>query len=110
MAKRAVANKANQLESTAFAWRDENNSVPRLTTPRARELVNMVLQIADDEAAAALVELVTGVAYERDVSDRDDLALWVAHEAYSLTGEFSRAAERFATRAATRHQNLKEVA
>ena len=104
-----MTRKAKQLESSAFTWRDENNSVPRLTGERARSLVNMILQTGDDAAAAALVELVTGVAYERDIADRDDLTLWATHEAYSLTGEFSRAMERFATNAATRHQNQEEV-
>ena len=88
--------------SSAMTWRDENNAVPKLTIERARELVNMILQSDEDEEAWALVELVTGIAYEQDAIDRDGLALWVTHEAYSMTMEFSQAVERFATRAVTR--------
>ena len=88
--------------SSALTWRNENNSVPKLTIERARELVNMILQSDEDEEAWALVELVTGIAYEQDAIDRDGLALWVTHEAYSMTMEFSQAVERFATRAVTR--------
>jgi hypothetical protein len=94
--------------ASAMNWRDGNNSVPRLTIERARELVHRILQSDDDEEARALIELVTGIAYEPDAGHRDGLGLCATHEAYSLTMEFSKVAERFATRAATRHQNRKE--
>lgn len=88
--------------ASAMTWRDERNAVPKLTIERARELVHRILQNDEDEEAMALVELVTGIAYDPDAGWRDGLALWTTHAAYSLTTEFSNAAERFATKAATR--------
>ena len=98
-----MTHKARRPEqSSALTWRDERNAVPRLTVERSRRLVNMILRSDDDEEAMTLVELVTGIAYEPDAGHRDDLALWATRAAYSLTTEFSLAAERFATKAATR--------
>ena len=88
--------------SSALTWRNENNSVPKLTIERARQLVNVILQGDDDDEARALVELVTGIAYEQDAIDRDGLALWATREAYSLTMQYSLAVEWFATKAAPR--------
>lgn len=88
--------------ASAMTWRNERNAVPKLTIERARELVRRILQSDEDEEARALIELVTGIAYEPDAGWRDGLGLWATHEAYSLTIEFSLAAERFATCAATR--------
>lgn len=90
--------------ASAMTWRDERNAVPKLSIERARELVHRILQNDEDEEARALVELITGIAYEPDAGWRDGLGLWATHEAYSLTTEFSLAAERFATCAATRRQ------
>ena len=83
--------------SSAMTWRNENNAVPKLTIERARELVHRILQNDEDEEVRALVELVTGIAYEPVAIDRDSLALWATREAYSKTMEFSQAVERFAT-------------
>ena len=87
---------------SALTWRDEHNAVKPLTIERARELVRTILAQDEDEQARALVELVTGIAYDQDHQNRDGLALWSVHAAYSKTMEFSQAAEAFATRAATR--------
>ncbi len=90
-------------EGSAFTWRDERNAVPKLTPERARELVLQILDQDNDEQARALIELVTGIAYDQEHVDRDGCALWATHAAYSKTMEFSIAAERFATKAAMRN-------
>jgi hypothetical protein len=71
--------------------------VPRLSVERARELVRSVLPGDDDAAARALVELLTGVAYEPDALRRDELALAACGEAFTLTGEFAHALDEFAS-------------
>jgi hypothetical protein len=88
--------------SSAFSWRDERNQVPQLTIERARELVGIILQSDDDEEARALIELITGIGYEKDHIHRDGLASVAAYEAYGKTWEFFNAAERYATKAALR--------
>ncbi len=98
MSKSARQNK-KQGSSAAprCGWRNESEAlVPHLTIERAMELVGIILAQDDDEQARALVELVTGIGYETDSGDRDRLALWTTHEAYSTTLEFSRAVEAFA--------------
>lgn len=88
--------------SSALTWRDRRNRVPRLTKDRACHLVREILNHDDDEGAAALVELVTGIAYEPEAIDRDSLALMATHESFTLTNEFSDLAESFATRTCMR--------
>ena len=85
-----------------MTWRDEHNQVPPLTIERARQLVRLILRYDEDSEARALIELITGIGYDRETWRRDGLALVAMQEAYSLTSEFSRAAERYATRAALR--------
>lgn len=80
-----------------FRWRGEKDSPPRLSVGRARELVRAILPGDDDGSARALVELVSGIAYEPDPLRRDELALAAAAEAFTLTGEFSRALDEFAS-------------
>ena len=64
---------------------------------RARELVRDVLPGDDDGAARAFVEIVSGIAYEPDAMRRDELALSASAEAFTLTGEFSRALDEFSS-------------
>ncbi len=78
--KRMLSQKQGGV-SSALTWRDERNAVPKLTVERARELVNLILAQDDDEQARALVELVTGIAYDQDHQNRDGLALWSVHAA-----------------------------
>lgn len=80
-----------------FSWRGGPGAPPRLSVERARELVRAVLPGDEDAAARALVELVSGIAYEPDALRRDELALAASAEAFSLTGEFSRALDEFAS-------------
>ncbi|MGI8997628.1 MAG: hypothetical protein ACR2GW_13270 [Pyrinomonadaceae bacterium] len=101
MANTKRTERAGDHGGSALTWRDGRNSTPKLTVARARELVRLILAQDDDEQARALVELVSGIGYEPDNIDRDGLALWAIHEAYSLTSECSEAVERFATVAAT---------
>ena len=88
--------------SSALTWRGKRNQVPRLTNDRTRDLVRDIFNHGDDQRAAALVELVTGIAYEAEAIDRDSLALMATHESFTLTDEFSDRAESFATRACMR--------
>jgi hypothetical protein len=88
--------------SSAFSWRGECNRVPQLTIERARELVGIILQSDDDEEARALIELITGIGYEKDNAHRDGLASVATYEAYGRTWDFFKAAERYATKAALR--------
>lgn len=82
---------------TAFSWRGGKDSSPRLSAGRARELARAVLPGDEDAAARALIELVSGIAYEPDALRRDELALSASAEAFTLTGEFSRALDEFAS-------------
>jgi hypothetical protein len=88
--------------TSALQDRTETNRLPRLTDARVRQLVQAILPYDDDNSATALIELVTGVAYEIEAVDRDRLAWSATHEAYTLTMDFSEAVERFATRACRR--------
>jgi hypothetical protein len=91
------------VHSSALTWRDERNTVQPLTHKRAIELVSLIFdQCEDEEKARALIELITGTAYEPDSIKRDELAVWTTHQAYRFTREFSERAEAFATHAATR--------
>ena len=101
--KHTPAPDASKITS-AMHWRDETNAVGRLSIERARALVFVLLAHDHDEEARALMELVTGIAYEPDSTRRDSLGLWVVHQAYTTTSEFSEAANRFATEAAQRAQ------
>jgi hypothetical protein len=87
---------------SALTWRGESNGVPHLSMTRARDLVREILAYDDDAQAAALVELITGIAYELEATDRDSLALMATHESFALTSEFSNRAKSFATWACTR--------
>ena len=81
---------------TPFRWRDEQGSPPGLTVERARQLVRTVLENGDDEAARALIQLLTSIAYDPDALQRDALALYAAEEAFTLTQAFSHAFDEFA--------------
>ncbi|HEV2728134.1 MAG TPA: hypothetical protein VGV34_07555 [Solirubrobacterales bacterium] len=98
--KKGSIMKSSQIAGRAdspFRWRGRKDSPPRLSVGRARELVRAVLPGDEDDAARALVELLTGIAYEPDALRRDELALAASAEAFTLTGEFSRALDEFAS-------------
>lgn len=86
----------DQQERTPFRWRGEQDSRPRLSVERARQLVRAVLWGGGDEAARALIKLLVDVAYEPDALQRDALAVYASEEAFTLTQEFSRALDEFA--------------
>jgi len=91
-----------RTSTSALTWRGKSNGVPHLSMTRARDLVREILAYDDDAQAAALVELITGIAYELEATDRDSLALRATHESFALTSEFSDRAESFATWVCTR--------
>jgi hypothetical protein len=88
--------------TAAFTWRDERNSIPQLTINRTSELVNIILRHDEDEEAEALIELITGFAYERDHLLRDNLAFWAAREAFISTSKFSNVLTKYADKVASR--------
>lgn len=109
MKKREVKASRSQDLTSALCWRDERNRLPRLTVERARRLVHQLLRDGHMDDARALVELVTGIAYEPDLGHRDYLGIGCAQEAYSMTPECTRAVEEFATRAALRHASTSTI-
>lgn len=81
---------------TPFRWRGSQDSRPRLSAERARQLVRAALPSGEDEAARALIQLLAGIAYEPDALQRDSLAVHAAEEAFNLTQVFSNALDKFA--------------
>ena len=81
---------------TPFRWRCAQDSRPRLSVERARQLVRAALPSGEDEAARALITLLAGIAYELDALHRDALAVYASEEAFTLTQDFSRALDEFA--------------
>ncbi len=83
---------------------DQHEPVPAeeqkpLSADLALKLVNRLISYDADEEVAALVNLVFGIAYEKEAIVRDGLATTIYHEAYTHTMDFSHAAGRFADRA-----------
>lgn len=81
---------------TPFRWRGEQDSRPRLSVERARQLVCAALPSGEDEAARALIQLLVGIAYETNGLQRDALAIHASEEAFTLTQVFSNALDEFA--------------
>jgi hypothetical protein len=69
----------------AFDYRGDDNPIPRLTWKRAEELADIIVAQDEDEIAAAFIELITGIAYERDHIERDNTASSAARVAFSRT-------------------------
>ena len=71
---------------------------PPLTPARGLELVDTIMCSlgVDDEAARALIVLLRGLTYERDLWKREDICFTVTHHAFSRTTAFEDALERFA--------------
>jgi len=69
----------------AFDYRGDDNPIPRLTWKRAEELADIIVVQDEDESAAAFIELITGIAYERDHIERDNTASSAARVAFSRT-------------------------
>jgi hypothetical protein len=82
---------------TPFRWLGGQDSRPRLSVERARQLVRTALPSGEDKAARALIQLLVGIAYEPDALQRDALAVYASEESFTLTQEFSRALDKFAT-------------
>lgn len=89
-------------------FRDEHNGVAPLALERERMLISLILRYDEDERAAALVELLTGIAYEPERHNRETLGLHGAREAYTYTRRFSEAVDGFATRACLRRKEGKQ--
>jgi hypothetical protein len=82
---------------SAYSRRGEE--MPSMSVERAETLASSLVPCDGDDAAAALIELVTAIAYEGNPLQRDMLAIAVVQMAYRATKDFSNAATNFAARA-----------
>lgn len=69
-----------------------------LTSERARQLVTRLLQHDDDEQAAALIELMAGLGYEKNRAEADNLAVEAIEYAFTLCPSFGDAVRAFQAR------------
>ncbi len=90
------------LHGDAFITRGGDNPIPRLTQERACELTGFIVEQDDDETAAALCELITGIAYENDFLERDAQAQAAAGVAFSRTFAYDQATDDFTDAACMR--------